>query len=109
MLFLNVILDAAAAAATVADPTAGVWGALADKGLTIGILAAAVWILWKRDSAMAERLERYLAEDHARMADTIQKNTEAFTRLEEVLERMNARCFDLPPSRKISEEARGKD
>ena len=62
-----------------------VWAKLADNGLSFVFLAIAVVILWKRDSAMSERMEKYLGEDRKQMIDVISHNTAAFEDLKDTL------------------------
>ena len=55
-----------------------IWQQLLDKGLVIGLLGIAVYVLWKRDSQMNEKMNRYLDEDRKEMFTVIGNNTKAF-------------------------------
>lgn len=61
------------------------WGNVADHGLSFGILAVAVYVLWKRDSAMNDKMNKYLEEDRKEMLRVIQNNTKAFEDLCETI------------------------
>lgn len=62
-----------------------IWTSLADKGLIVLILALAVYVLWKRDSAMNEKMNKYLDEDRKEMLQVINNNTKAFEDLKETM------------------------
>ncbi len=73
-----------------------VWGQIADSGLSFILLTLAVVVLWRRDAAMSRKvddaqtkLERYIADDRAKMAEVIAHNTRAFEDLSRTLERMD--------------------
>jgi type II secretory pathway component PulC len=70
-----------------------IWSKLLDHGLTILLLAVAVYVLWKRDQTMQakqdsinERMNNYLEEDRKEMLTVIQNNTEAFKKFSDTLE-----------------------
>lgn len=84
---LNLILQ-------VTDPVPGVWSQLIDKGLTIAILAVAVYVLWKRDNATNEKINNYLNEDRKEMLDVIKNNTEAFKDLTESMKEISHKLIN---------------
>ena len=65
-----------------------VWTRLADNGMTFVLLGIAVIILWRRDSAMNEKMDKYLSEDRKQMTDVISNNTRAFEMLKETLDEL---------------------
>ena len=67
-------------------PDASVWQHLADNGTTFLILGVAVYVLWRRDSVMNDKMNKYLDEDRGRMLDCINKNTESFNHLRDTME-----------------------
>ena len=65
-----------------------IWQQLLDKGLVIGLLGIAVYVLWKRDSQMNEKMNRYLDEDRKEMFTVIGNNTKAFEDLAHTMKDM---------------------
>lgn len=70
-MYFNIILQ-------VAEVPTNIWTRIADQGLLISLLALAVYVLWKRDSAMNEKMNKYLDEDRKEMLTVISNNTKAF-------------------------------
>lgn len=57
---------------------ANLWSRVMDQGLLVLLLAVAVYVLWKRDTAMNDKMNKYLDEDRKEMLTVIQNNTKAF-------------------------------
>lgn len=84
MQLLQILLSATDAA-TSSFP----WGRLFDTGLTLGILAVIVKVLWEKLKKLEAKLDSYIAEDRAEMLETINKNTEAMRDHTEATRRLN--------------------
>lgn len=63
-----------------------IWQQLADKGLIVVLLGVAVYVLWKRDSAMNNKMNKYLDEDRKEMLQVITNNTKAFQDLNHTMQ-----------------------
>lgn len=62
-----------------------IWQTLLDKGLVIALLGIAVYVLWKRDSTMNDKMNKYLDEDRKEMLTVINNNTKAFEDLTDTM------------------------
>lgn len=74
------------------DIFTGLFSKMADTGLSIAILGVLTYLFWKKLQKMEDSQTKYMAEDRARLLDVIkenteiiQKNTEAFEDLRDVL------------------------
>lgn len=74
------------------DLIPGLFSKMADTALSIAILGVLTYMFWKKLQKMEDTQAKYMAEDRARLLDVIkenteiiQKNTEAFEDLREVL------------------------
>lgn len=74
------------------DVFTGLFSKMADTGLSIAILGVLTYMFWKKLQKMEDSQTKYMAEDRARLLDVIkenteiiQKNTEAFEDLRDVL------------------------
>lgn len=74
------------------DLIPGLFSKMADTALSIAILGVLTYMFWKKLQKMEDAQAKYMAEDRARLLDVIkenteiiQRNTEAFEDLREVL------------------------
>ncbi len=68
------------------DLNVDIWSDLAKNGLSFVLLGIACYVLWQRDNAAADKMDKYIQEDRAKMLDCINANTNAFNMLKETLD-----------------------
>lgn len=66
-----------------------IWDKIVDRGISLTLLAVAVWVLWSRDNAMTIKMNTYLETDRQVMLSAIQNNTSALANLTTVLKISN--------------------
>lgn len=72
-----------------AEPTTALFSRLGDQLFSIIMLVVIAMILWKRQKALEDRLANYMADDHERMIEVLEKNTKVMEGLEQILEKRN--------------------
>lgn len=60
---------------------------IGDQLFSVVVLICVAYLLWKRQQKMEDKMNEYLKEDRDKMMSVISKNTEAFERLEDLLEK----------------------